>query len=616
MSNSLPPLNTFAIYEPRLELANERSFVIVKGGQTVTYYPFGATSFSQNQFNFITNPPSKITVLDRVALIKVPLTITFTNTGPANVDNILQPGRDAFRAFPISSITQTLTATINGFPVSIELSEVIHCLSRFHMSNELKNNFMSVLPQMDDNYQNYADVDGGVNNPLGDYRDNSAQNPRGAYAYETIVNTPNSATITTTLYEYVFLPPFLFDGSEAGGLTHLDTLQFNWVLSNNVSRIWSHSTASTSTITDINVTFTQPFMLLGFITPRLTEPIPDLITYPYFQVSRFTTQSNKNILSNASDLLISNVIQLNSIPRKMYLFAKQGNSVINSSLANTIQTTDTFLKINNVNISWNNIDGVLSGASTPQLYDFSVQNGLRITWDEWNGISQHLNAIAGQPTEIFGLTGSVICIEFGKDIGLRDDEAEGMLGQYNLQVKLGVTNVNQTVTLQPDLYIICVFDGVLTITNNSAFGQIGVISKQDVLTAPVRYDISYNMLEKVYGGGNFFSKFRDVLSNIGKGIQKYAPGVLSAAKAISPVVKTLFPVSSPFLSAIGLGEGARAGGVRAGAIAGDGAMGGCHHCGMHRCMCANGEGEGDGDGGVLLGGRAISRKELRRRMRR
>ncbi len=82
MSQSAIPLNVVAVYEPRLELNNERQWVVIKGGQLVTYYPFPATSFSNSQFNFTCNPPSAQTVLDRAVFIEVPYTITFSqNSG-------------------------------------------------------------------------------------------------------------------------------------------------------------------------------------------------------------------------------------------------------------------------------------------------------------------------------------------------------------------------------------------------------------------------------------------------------------------------------------------------------------------------------------------------------
>ena len=392
--NSAVPLKVVAVNEPRMTIDREPVWVVVKEGQEVTYYPYPSTSWSQSQFNFICNPPSAQTILDRMVFIQVPVTITFTvnsSISPAPTTNLLQPGRDAFRAFPVSSITNTLTATINGFPVNIELSQIIHALSRFHTPVKHLNGWMSMQPSFEDNYQSYQDADGATNNPLSTYMDGAPASVqgRGSYPFTVISNTPSSATIMANLYEQVILPPFIWDDAcnQSKGLTNLTSLTFNWILNNGgIARLWSHSpitdVGGLSTIGAVNVQFTQPTMYLEFITPRLNQPIPRQITYPYFQISRYTTQSNMTFAPNTSGLIKSNIIQLDSIPRKLYLFARQSDNVIYNSLYNTITQPDCFMQINNCNITWANRQGILSGASPQNLYDISVQNGYNGTWLE------------------------------------------------------------------------------------------------------------------------------------------------------------------------------------------------------------------------------------------
>lgn len=585
MSNSAVPLNVVGVYEPRMLLDNERTWVVVKGGQQVTYYPFPSTSFSNSQFNFICNPPSAQTVLDRVAFIEVPVSITFTqNASNIQAANLLQPGRDAFRCMPVSSITNTLTATINGFPTNIELSQIIHSLTRYHTPLKVKNGPMSIQPSFEDNYQLYSDADGANNNPLGGYYDacGLAELGRGAYPFTVTVNNASTATITAVLREQVVLPPFLWDGNQAGGLSNLTSLTFNWILNNNLARIWSHSDVTDvggfSTIGAMSVAFSQPSMYLGFITPRLSQPIPPRITYPYFQISRYTTQAQNTLAPNASAVYKSNIIQLDSIPRKLYLYMKQSDSVIYSSLRNQISTPDVFMQINNVNITWNNQQGVLSGASPVNLYNFSVQNGYNKTWTEFNGITQRLNGVLGQTADVIGLEGGILCIEMSKDIGLEDNLSEGVLGNFNLQVQMSVTNTNQVVTVTPDLYIVAVYDGTLVISNTSAMASIGVVSKEEVLNAPMSTNISYRELEAIYGG-DFFGKFKNFLGDVNSFLKKYKPISTISGMIKHPYAQGISNVASA------LGYGAHAG---AGASAG---------------MM---------DGGVLHGGQNLSKAQMQK----
>lgn len=619
MSNSAVPLKVLAVYEPRLELNNERAWVVVKGAQTTTYYPFPAASWSNNQFNFICNPPSANTVLDRSVFIEVPFIMTFlANTaanfpaGPNNppVGNLLVPGQDAFRAFPISSVCNTLSCTINGYVVNLELSQVIHCLSRYHAPLALKNGWMSGQPAMEDNYASYIDAAGANNNPLGQYGDATGMSelPRGAYPYGTgaqilaVTNNGQGAVIQGVLREQVILPPFLWDECEAGGLSNLTSLTFNFILSNNLGRMWSHSPASDlpgpppiSTIGSIDVNFAQPSLYLGFLTPRLSQPIPPRITYPFFNISRFTTQfgSTRSLAPNASDTYKSNIIQLDSIPRKIYCFCKPSDTVIyGGNMSALVSTPDVFMQINNLNVTWNNNQGVLSGASPMNLYQFSRSNGYSKTWTEFNGYTQRLTGVLGQSTQCIGLEGGIICLELGKDVGLHDNEAEGVIGNFNLQIQMTVTNQNQYQTITPDMYIICVFDGTLVISNTSAMASIGVASREDVLMAPVAHNISYNELEKIYGG-DFFSKFKGFLGDVNSFLRKYKP-ISSIASAFKhPAAQAVSNAASA------LGYGVRAGYRDLRAVP---------DVNMNYPVNSN-------RGGVLIGGRQADRADLRRRLR-
>lgn len=593
MSKSIvQPLDYFAINEPRLELDNKRVYVIEKGGQTVTYTPYPATSFNNTGFVFNTTPPSKGTVLDRIAIIKVPVSLTFTGTAPGT-DTILQKGRDAFRAYPLSSVTSTLTSIINGFPVSVELKDVVHIMSRFHEKIDNRNTFASITPQMEDNYQQYSDANGAGNNPLNDYTGNGGEEiPRGAFPYidpssglvTATTNSGTSALINATITEYVMLPPYLWDGSEAGGLCHLDTLVFRWILDSNLAHMWSHSSSSTATITNINVQFGQPTMLLGWITPRLQNDIPALITYPYFQISKYVTQRQLVLNSLTSTTLQSNVIQLQSIPRKIYIFAKRSDTDVFANLNNMITATDTYLKISKVNISWDNIDGILSGAAPEDLFIFSQNNGLNLSYPEWSGQTQQFSGINTSATKIIGTVGGIVCIEPGKDFGLRDNQAVGINGNFNFQVKLDVTNVS-TLNYNVDLFVLAVYDGVMHITGNSCNAEIGVISHADVLNAPIRHDISHKMLEKVYGGANFFSRFKDVA---GKALNFLKENkVLS--KGLSAIPHPAAQIGSTVASAFGYG--------------------GCQDC-QGECNC------GGARAGTLFGGEGAKRNMMYKRLMR
>lgn len=591
-----------AIYEPRLKISNEREWVIVKGGQTVTTTAYPASSHSNKYFNFTTNPPGKKNVADRHIIIKVPVRLTFTGPGngpdyPGSVNDLMiQQGRDAFRSYPISSVISTLTAKINGFPVSIETDQIVHILENYHNKIDSMNTTQSIYPNMSDNYQNYEDADNSNRNPLASYGDNPAIVPRGAYDMVVTDNNNTGATVTADIYEQLVLPPFLFDDSQAGGLTNLDTLSFNFILSTNLWRIWSRSRANTVPISNLDVQFDQPTLYINWITPRDTQNIPDRVRYPYFQLSRYNQQNayKSAISPGTTQTVSSQVIQLNSIPRKLYIYAKQSDAEIDLSIQNSIHSTDTFFTIERVNLNWDNNDGVLSGCDSINLYEMSVANGLNYDWTSWRGYTSSIGTVIPQNDTKIGLKGSVLCICPGVDFGLRNSQAEGVLDKINFQVTATITNINQTQALKADLCVIAVYDGYLDIYNNSASAIIGAVTGSDVLSTPVTYDISYHELQKIYGG-DFFSKVRDTGSKILKGVSK-ANDFLRDKKLIS---KALGVIPSPYTQAastiadqLGYGYGAGQGGVL---------RGGCMDC--------------NGSCGGVEGGAMVDKRKLMRRLK-
>lgn len=525
---SVQNLDKFAVYDPRLVLDNKRAFAVLKGGQQVTYYSYATTGAGSNSWAFSTNPPSKKTVLDRLAFISVHAKLTFAGTG-AGTGNILQPGRDALRSFPISSIVEILTSRLNGQPVSVEMAELIHLLERFHFTDDMKRNVMSYFPSMPDNVQNYSDADGFNNNPLAQYGDNSSINPRGAYRMVVSSNTTTGAVVDIDLFEPIMLPPFIMDGikNQAGGLANLDTLDWNFTLTNRLERMWSRSTANTQNLSSISVQFSNQAMLLGWITPNLTQQIPDVISYPYYQINKYVTQHRTDVFPNFDATITSNVVQFDSVPRKIYLYAIPSRNDILNNFDSTVHTSDTFFKIENVNINWDNQSGILAGATPLQLYNFSAQNGLNIPYNEFQGITQQLSAVG--VTVDRGLTGSIVCLEIGKDIGLRSDLAPGSLAKINFQATVKVRNLNQTTQFKPDLYVVAVYDGILEVGNNYTKTALGVLNQNDVLESNRDPVVSYSDIEKLYGGGNFFSRF----GNIGKSLLPIVQKVLPVAQAIN-----------------------------------------------------------------------------------
>jgi hypothetical protein len=596
MSLSVAPLKTCRVVDPRVNFSNERSYAVVSGGNQVSWKPFTTNSFSTSAFNFSCPPPNPSIVTDARVYLSVPVTLNFTGTSPGVGFNLLQDGFDAFRAYPLSSICTTLTVTINNSSASINLSDIIPYITRYNTDHKIREYNYSLCPCMQDYFQIYGDGAGSVRNSLSSFISNSWETARGAFPMSNVVNTPVSATVSAVITEPIFLSPFLFGkGSDLrNGFIGVQSMNFQFTFANGVAlqRIWSHDPSSGSTITNIDVNFDMPVLLFNYITPKLLEPIPREISYGYFSIDRFPTDGMATLSFGGSATINSNNIQLNTIPRRIYLFARKRNMDL------TITDTDTFAAIESVSINYNNFSGLLSSATQADLYNISKKNGCNLSWPEWSGSAAGVATIpqAGGSgmSAVFdntgatgatyvGLVGSILCIDMGIDIGLDDLNAPGIIMNSQLQITCTIRSINRNdLNTLYTFYIVTVSEGTWTIANLNSVPQIGILSREDVINSQKCPLIDYKSTDNIYGG-NFVDKLKAFGRKALAGIKTALPYV----KDVASVVGTVAPLL------MGLGDEENDGGIMMGGVP----VGGVQVGGRGR-----------------KGGMAISRSELHRRL--
>ena len=537
MSNSVVPLKIVQTLDPVTRINSERAFAVLKGGDRVTYKPVCSTSYNNSTFQFSAPPPSPGTIVDRKILLKVPVTIDFVGTSGGT---LLNENNDAFRSYPLSNAMNTLAVSINNTSVSINMSDVIQPLLRYNTDSGLKDREYSTTPSMLDQHQKYNGLTDGNRNPLAPYN-NSFRQTRGGFPYTVVSNTATNAQITADLAELLYLSPLSFGKFDHSGFIGVQNMDFNITFNSDLgNRLWSHSNAAGSTLTTVTVTFGQPCLLFKYITPNVTEPIPRAAIYDYYSVNRYpTTQTfSPPLAANASTTINSQNIQLQSIPRRLYIFARKANR--------TVTDPDTFLSIENISVNWNNNSGLLSSAQKEDLYQISVANGCDMSWSQWSGGPVY-NATLGSQV---GTVGSVLALESGRDICLNPDECPGQLGTYQLQMSVGVKNANQTDALADvTLFVIVVSEGSFTIIDNNAISQIGIVTKKDVIESKNAPLIHYQDVQHIYGG-NFFSGLKNFASRIWDGIKKALPMVKKALPYVAQGLQT----AEQLIPLLGLGE--------------------------------------------------------------
>jgi hypothetical protein len=553
MSNAVIPLKVVQVLDPQTAIRGNREYAILKGGSEITYKPILSNSVSDSSITWTAPPPNPAIIIGRKLRVMIPVQFVLTTVTP-RPGGLFQPasGMDAPRAYPVAQATQTLTISINNSAFSINLSDIISPMMRYNNSRELRGLEYSATPSMPDQSQNYSDLQNFVRNPLLQYGDNTAEEARGGFLMSYSNNANNlQATVNCLFVENLWLSPLHFGRDEDPGFVGVKTFDVNMTFGD-LTRMWSHmdsfgtsvpllSSLTASIVGGQSALSVLPTLLFQYITPQEVPMIPKQVYYSYYDVQRYPTGPYQLTSSQSTEFNTSS-ITLNSVPSRVYLFAREQNSdlMATSSVAGYTKT-DSFAVIQNVSINWNNRAGLLSSASQYDLYHMSVQNGCSMSWTQW----------ASQ-------VGSVLAIDFAKDIGLSPIQAPGLSGQYQLQIAGSILNTNAHRTINYTVYLIAVSEGTMLIGDGQTIKQIGVISPKDVLDSSTTKRVEYHTHRSVYGGsffssiGSLFNKVVPFLGDAFGTLKK-----VTNAPGLTDVVGRFVPKSVRDATGIGLVGGAR-----------------------------------------------------------
>ena len=204
------------LLEPRLNIRNVNRYFALRGAQDLMYRTYFCPSPNVSYMTFNdTNPPNgQDTIVGKKMYMSWELKLTFTAAAGENANNILQPGTDGVRAFPISSCIQTATMITNGVPLTIaNLRDHIHARAHY-FDHEARS--LAISPSASsilDWTQDYRDSWASINNPLGIWTDSGlfAGKTRGVISnLQVIQNTPTFAQIQFTITEPIFIFPLQF----------------------------------------------------------------------------------------------------------------------------------------------------------------------------------------------------------------------------------------------------------------------------------------------------------------------------------------------------------------------------------------------------------------------
>lgn len=546
MSLSVERLNLVHVIDPRVDVhaKQRKEYGVMSSGNENTFKTFPSVNFSNSSLGFSCNPPNERVFVNRRIYLQMQFQLIFTGTSPAagvpllqvlglphsGVANLSTSACDAPRCQPISQCLTSAQIKLNTDTLTSNLSQYWRAFTRYHNSVSNQDGQVSYTPTMPDQSQQYSDLFGFARSPLRGYGDNVSQCPRGGYVNAVVIRNDSTglagdtAIINLTCMEPFYISPCLFgQHEEEQAFIGIQTIDINCTLGGRgtgafgglIASLWSHDGVSNpSVISSAIANVTGAAMQFNYITPDMTVQIPKSVNYSYYEPNYLATSSSTPIAAGAVFQGQMNTFQLKSIPNRVYVWVSERDQDM------SMTKTDTYFGIQNVNITFENRDGLLANASQYDLYNMSVRNGCNLSWRQWTRD-----------------VGSVLCFSFGQDIALPPLQAAGLRGNFTFSLSLSAVNLSSSDKI-PTLSVMVVNEGVMTISNGEIFRSVGVLSEEDILRAKEEAPVVYHPSSNVYGG-SFWSDVASFFKRAGR----------TALNVAQPLVRTLAPEYIPVVEA-------------------------------------------------------------------
>ena len=548
------------VRDKRLVWSERANFGVVETGKLYNERVLPTTTYSVANWTFNAQPPSPEIAISREIFMQASFTINFTGLAGAN-GRLLDPSVfDAPRQFPINSVIQSLGVTLNNTQISQNNYQVVHELFHFSTPESDYKGTLSMCPAMPDYFQLYSDAytsPGGK----GISKDPLASTGQTSQYFETRGGFP--FTVNSN--------PLVAPGAPTTASVTFTTTE-PLILSPFMS-----TTDDVAALIGVNTLTIQVLFLPGLerlwshsdspqagviqTTSVSLENAPALLLT--FISPQDSSSIPRSVVYNYSSTTVYQTDGIAPVPGNTEFTMTTQNSQLNyiprriylylkrSDFEASISTTDTWASILGVSITFDNQSGVLSSSGPQQLYNISRNSGCNLSWSQWSTY-----------------TGSILCIDVGRTLMLTNqDESPSMAATKQLQIKVQAKNICST-PITFTMYVVTCADGLITIGDNTTIPQNNVLSPIDVVNA--RAEGSGVQID--------FSKSNNFYGGLFKRVGKAAKGV-SKALSDSKLLSTAAMLSGrPDLAA-------------AASLAGYGHV-----------------------GGALVGGRRMSKDELRRRM--
>jgi hypothetical protein len=587
-----------AVFDDRI-VQTKPKYAVEKGAVSLTNVPTNAISETSSQHTYQIQVPSENVFVDRAidwsstCFLNLKWKMTSASATapfqPAVDTPLLVLGSSvALSAFPLTSLVQTISATINDTTVTLNTGDVLKELLR--LTDNIKNRSLRSCPTALDTYANYNKAIGANNNPLGSYSQsvNSDSVPNGAYPNIEWTNPDGAVLVgngyyvdpdittaenrvyyingvpvfkasdstnsfdwiqngTVNLYlkfssiEKLVVSPFIFSDIHENevGLFGLQNIQLvmnmaSPSVSNNVGRVLRFAEDLTYTA----ATSTNPKCTWSIASVNYNSRLPKPFT---------SSKVNVQFLTPSLDLPLppKSIVNYFEYPRYVTVSPSSnwsgGKQLINSSTISLpcipdlliiyakpssfqVSDADYYLPVEKISINFDNFSGILSSHTQNQLYNISRNNGLDMSYEQWVGKAYNTSGKVD-------LTGGFLVLKPSKDITLSTGQAPSLIGNFTFQFDITVLQ-NNNYSGDVNLWVITANSGFFESQRGSSRIIKGVLNEKDIIDAPLSSLSTRTSINRAVGGASFKNMFGNAISKV----QEYLPIARNVGSTIAPLV--------------------------------------------------------------------------------
>jgi hypothetical protein len=515
-------LNVITVPDPRIELSAVPELTILATCQNSRVLSVPAASTASTGSVSFSTPVFSSSLVDRTVWIKLQCQMVLAGADQSSLLSVYGNGSDALRFMGFQQGLNNIVVSFNGLSFSKISNEETVPVDSYMWSDEDRRYFSSMFPSMQDNYQAYSDSTslGSALNPLAAIGNGSFGYQRGGWPVVTVSSSNTATTYTWVQYEPILCPPFLpkQSSSHRRAFAHCSNISMQCNINSLSKSMWSHS-SNGNTISSYTFSFTAPPELLFTLYQQneLSQTIPKQLAYETHRVIDYPS-AETSLTTTSSAVVSVQSVTLSSLPDLICIVARQRLADRNQN------SSDTFAEITSVSLDLNSRSALLSTMSQADLYAMSVRNGLKMSFPLWKK-----NA------------GSILYIK-PADLGLPPDECASCLGNWQMSIRVGITNNNAS-TVVYQVHNFCVNSSLLQVDQGGMWSEsTGYLTSQMVVESALKNRVV--QVERL-GRGWFSNAFNYVKDKVHK--------ILPIAKIVSPLVKIAYPPARPFLEAVGLG---------------------------------------------------------------